>query len=139
MDRRIKKAIEIILQDTQHQLRTRDVAQRVNLSRGRFNLLFYAETSLTPGECARYWRLRQAKELLDQSFLKVTEVAATLGFRHVSSFSREFKKVYGYPPSASYGKAEKVDSCPAKKRVASLGSRRRRKSSELIIQVNERE
>lgn len=101
MDRRIKKAIQIMLHDTQQRVQIRELAQQVNLSPGRFSKLFKVETCLTPKQFVRYWRLRQARELLDQSFLKVNEVAATVGFRHLSSFTREFKNLYGYPPSVS--------------------------------------
>jgi transcriptional regulator GlxA family with amidase domain len=103
MDRRIKAAIQLMLQDTKQRVPICEVARQVNLSPRRFNDLFKAETCLRPKECVRYWRLRQAKELLDHSFLKVHEVADAVGFRHLSSFTREFKKFYGYPPSVSRG------------------------------------
>src|SRR5689334_511813 len=45
---------------------------------------------------ARQQRLLRAKELLDGTFLKVNEVAAQVGFRHASSFTRDFKSLYGY-------------------------------------------
>jgi transcriptional regulator GlxA family with amidase domain len=66
--------------------------------------LFKSETSLSPQEHARQRRLLRAKELLDGTFLKVNQVAAQVGFRHTSSFTREFKSHYGYPPSKSRGR-----------------------------------
>ena len=103
MDRRIAKAIELIRNDTSHRLEVSELARKVNLSSGRFGHLFRAETSLSPKEYARQWRLTRAKELLDGTFLKVNEIAAKVGFRHVSSFTRDFKNHYGWPPSKSRG------------------------------------
>ena len=103
MDRRIANAIELIQNDTYHRLEVSDLARRVNLSSGRFGHLFREETSLSPKEYARQWRLARAKELLDGTFLKVNEIAARVGFRHVSSFTRDFKSHYGLPPSKSRG------------------------------------
>ena len=104
MDRRIAKAIELIHNDTNHRLEVSELARKVNLSSGRFGHLFRAVTSLSPKEYARQWRLLRAKELLDCTFLKVNEIAAQVGFRHVSSFTRDFKSHYGFPPSKSRGR-----------------------------------
>lgn len=106
MDQRIKAAIEIMLRDTQRQFHTRELARHVNLSPRRFSQLFKAETCLSPSQCVRYWRLREAKWLLEHSLLKVNDVAAHVGFRHLSSFTREFKKLYRYPPSVFRGRGQ---------------------------------
>jgi AraC-like DNA-binding protein len=98
MDRRIAAAIEVIHNDAYHRLQVSDLARRVNLSVGRFARLFKAETSLSPKEYVRQWRLRCAKELLESTFLRVNEVAAQVGFRHASSFVRDFKMHYGHTP-----------------------------------------
>ena len=50
-------------------------------------------------EAMRYWRLQRAKNLLDHTYLKVNEIASAVDFKHVSSFTREFTKLYGCPPS----------------------------------------
>jgi|SRR5689334_693737 len=100
MDQRIKAAIRIMLDNKTSQVQVRELAQSVNLSPRHFTKLFKEETHLKPKQCARYWRLQQAKSLLDHTYLKVNEVASAVGFKHLSSFSREFAKLYGCPPSA---------------------------------------
>ena len=45
-------------------------------------------------------RLQQAKLLLEQDKMNVSEVAYALGFDSLSSFSKSFKKYYGLSPSA---------------------------------------
>lgn len=101
MDQRIKTAIQIMLDDKASQFRIRELAQSVNLSPRQFTKLFKEETHLMPRQCARYWRLQKAKGLLDHTYLKVNEIASVVGFRHLSSFTREFTKLYGCPPSVS--------------------------------------
>jgi transcriptional regulator GlxA family with amidase domain len=101
MDRRIRAAIQIMLDNKTSQVQIRDLAQNVNLSHPHFVKLFKEEIGLKPKQCARYWRLRQAKDLLDHTFLKVNEVASAVGFRHVASFTRAFRQFYGYTPSVS--------------------------------------
>jgi transcriptional regulator GlxA family with amidase domain len=111
MDRRIAAAIEVIQSDKHHRMRVSELARRVNLSVGRFARLFKAETSLSPKDYVRQLRLRRAKELLENTFLRVNEVAAQVGFRHASSFVRDFKMRYGYTPSTS---RRRMDSLPPK-------------------------
>jgi transcriptional regulator GlxA family with amidase domain len=101
MDRRIKAAIQMMLDNKTAQVQIREVAQSVNLSPGHFTRLFKEETCLKPKECVRYWRLQEAKHLLDHTHLKVNEVASAVGFKHLSSFTREFTRLYGCPPSLS--------------------------------------
>src|ERR1041384_1141874 len=104
MDRRIAKAIGIIQNDTYYRLDVSDLARKVNLSSGHFARLFRSEMSLSPQEYVRQQRLLRAKELLDSKFLRVNQVASQVGFRHTSSFTRDFKSHYGYPPSKSRGR-----------------------------------
>ena len=104
MDRRIEAAVEIMHRDAGRRVQIRELAHQVNLSPDYFSRLFKSEMSLSPNQYARCWRLQRAKEMLDHSFLKVHEVAAQVGFRHLSSFTREFKRLYGHTPSLSRGK-----------------------------------
>lgn len=101
MDQRIKTVIHIMLDDKASHVKIHELAQCVNLSPQQFSKLFKEETHLTPKQCARYWRLQKAKGLLDHTYLKVNEIASAVGFRHLSSFTREFTKLYGCSPSVS--------------------------------------
>jgi transcriptional regulator GlxA family with amidase domain len=44
-------------------------------------------------------RFMRAKELLVRG-MSVKEVASAIGYRHATSFAREFKKLYNHPPRA---------------------------------------
>lgn len=116
MDRRIKAAIQIMLDSKKPRVQIRELAQTVNLSPRHFAKLFKEETCLKPKQCARYWRIQQAKNLLDHTFLRVNEVASAVGFKHLSSFTREFAKLYGCPPSVSRADRNLKTTVAAKKK-----------------------
>ena len=44
-------------------------------------------------------RLKQAKELLETSFLTVKEITLKVGFNDESRFIQDFKKAYGLTPA----------------------------------------
>ena len=82
-----------------HNPRVRELAQRVHLSTWHFIRLFKAETSFSPKQYLRDLRMKEAQELLNQSFLSVKEIAVSLGFEDHSQFSRDFKRYCGCAPS----------------------------------------
>jgi transcriptional regulator GlxA family with amidase domain len=100
MDRRIEAAIRIMELHASRQLPVGELARRVRLSPWHFIRLFKAETSITPKQYQRFFRMKQAQELLGSSFLSVKEVAANVGFEDRSHFSRDFKKISGHAPTA---------------------------------------
>lgn len=99
MDRRIETAIKIMRNERHRNLLIRELARLVNLSCWHFSRLFKAETSISPKEYMRRIKLKEAEELLSDSFLSVKEVAAKVGFGDRSHFSRDFKKICGQTPS----------------------------------------
>ena len=100
MDRRIETAIEIMREGLHRNLPVRELASEVHLSRWHFIRLFKAETSFSPKQYVLNLKMEQAEQLLNESFLSVKEIAASLGFENRSQFSREFKKFRGCAPKA---------------------------------------
>lgn len=100
MDRRIETAIRIMHVETHCNLPIAELAQRVNLSSWHFIRLFKAETSKSPKYYIRHLRMKQAEQLLSESFLSVKEIAAKVGFGDRSHFSRDFKRLFGQAPAA---------------------------------------
>jgi transcriptional regulator GlxA family with amidase domain len=99
MDRRIATAVSIIHTQIHRNVPVHELAQQVRLSTSHFIRLFKAETSLSPKQYVRYLRMEQAEALLNDSFLSVKEIAATLGMGDRSHFSRDFKKQFGSAPA----------------------------------------
>ena len=99
MDRRIEAAIKIIHAEVHRNIPVSELAQQVRLSTSHFIRLFKAETSLSPKQYVRCMRMKQAEALLDESFLSVKEIAASVGMGDRSHFSRDFKRLYGHTPT----------------------------------------
>lgn len=99
MDPRAQKVINLFEGGLHQELSLSAVARAVNLSPSRLRHLFKAETGYTPTQYLQEMRMRKAKDLLEGTFLRVKEVAYTVGMRNESYFVRTFKKTYGRPPA----------------------------------------
>jgi transcriptional regulator GlxA family with amidase domain len=75
-------------------------AAAVNLSASRLAYLFRRETGLPPGRYLHRLRMERARDLLERTFLTVTEVMAYVGANDPSHFSRDFRRYHGVPPTA---------------------------------------
>ena len=75
------------------------IAGDVNLSRGQLNRRIKAITGVTTQQYVNRVRLEQARELLGDHSLQVSEVAYQCGFDDVASFSRAFRRAFGKSPS----------------------------------------
>ncbi|MFN2493403.1 MAG: helix-turn-helix domain-containing protein [Pyrinomonadaceae bacterium] len=75
------------------------LAKDVNLSSSRLHQLFKRETGLPPATYLRSLRMKQAKELLETSYLSIKEVMTRVGVLDESHFVRAFKKTYGCTPA----------------------------------------
>ena len=58
-----------------------------------------AEQETTFSEITLNWRIGTAKKLLQQSDIRINEVANRLGYSHASNFERAFKRWTGLTPS----------------------------------------
>ncbi|MDR3296365.1 MAG: helix-turn-helix transcriptional regulator [Clostridiales Family XIII bacterium] len=73
-------------------------AQELSISMGYLNELVKRQTGLTPGEVIRKTMVAEAKRLIANTDLSMTEIAEMLGFRDGSYFCRLFKKEMGISP-----------------------------------------
>ncbi len=58
------------------------------------------QTGLNPSAYIRKIRLEHAKQLIEKSDLRLSEIIYMVGFNSLSHFSTSFSQKYGYPPSS---------------------------------------
>lgn len=99
MDRRVKKVLELIDENLHGKLQVDALSESVNLSPSRLHHLFKAELGLPVVQYIKVMRLKQARELLETTFLTVKEITLRVGFNDESRFVQDFKKTYGLTPA----------------------------------------
>ncbi|MGI9544581.1 MAG: helix-turn-helix domain-containing protein, partial [Cyclobacteriaceae bacterium] len=75
-----------------------ELAGEVNMSRSNLLRRVKSITSLSVSQLIRKVRLQEAKEILRDHSLTISEVAYKVGFNSTSYFIKCFKDEYGYPP-----------------------------------------
>lgn len=75
-----------------------DIAAFLHFNPAYLSRLFKKETGLSLSDYIMDLRMKQAKRLLSESDLKVSDVAEITGYRNFSYFSKLFKKQEGYTP-----------------------------------------
>ncbi|HZI17092.1 MAG TPA: helix-turn-helix transcriptional regulator [Pyrinomonadaceae bacterium] len=99
MDLRIQKALALMHERMNLNNSPILLAQEVNLSESRFRHLFKNETGMSPTQCLKQMRMREARRLLDETFLTIKQVRLRVGINDKKQFSTDFKKTYGCSPA----------------------------------------
>jgi len=89
-----------MLQELGDSLTLAALARRVGLNRTKLALGF---KEIYGTSVQAYWRdarLSRARELLQNAGARVTDIALTLGYSELSSFTRAFSRRYGVLPKA---------------------------------------
>jgi AraC-like DNA-binding protein len=76
-----------------------DLAKEVGLSAAHFSRRFHRYAGVTAKSYQFQSRMQHARDLLLEHGLSVKEVAGRLGYSDPFVFSRQFKKMWGVPPS----------------------------------------
>ena len=105
IDPRIRRALELLQETLTAQVG--DLASGLNLSDSRFRHLFKKELGISPMQYVRSIQLERARGLLENSFLTVKEIAASVGVNDISHFVRNYKLLYGQTPSQTRGLSRK--------------------------------
>ena len=75
------------------------LAQQIGMSRSALYKKIMAVTGLGPAEFIRTVRIKRGKALLKRSQMQITEIAYSVGFNFLKSFTMNFKAEYGLTPS----------------------------------------
>jgi len=81
------------------QISLAQLARSVNLSPWWLCHVFKTETGLSPLQYFKALRMKQAKTLLETTFLSVKEIMNEVGLSDPSHFVRDFKSTYGSSPA----------------------------------------
>lgn len=77
----------------------KDVAKYVGIHRSYFTASFVNEVGVTPGKYLLSLKMNRAIELISEKTHTITEIALSLGYSDLYSFSRAFKNHYNVSPN----------------------------------------
>jgi AraC family transcriptional regulator len=116
MDKRIIRVVESIRANLQNDLDLDERAREVNLSTSRLRHLFKTETGLSPAQYLKKLRMEKAKELGDDTFMRVKEIMNAVGLSNSSHFTHNFKRAHGLTPTEC--RKRETDSASAKQQLS---------------------
>ena len=99
LDPQIGLALSAVHRDPGHDWRVEELAHACCLSRSAFAARFVARVGMPPATYLAHVRLDAATDLLRDTALPVTLIAANVGYMSEAAFSRAFKRRYGTPPA----------------------------------------
>jgi YesN/AraC family two-component response regulator len=99
-DIRIKQVKEYINRHCASKITVAQMAELAGLNSAYFGLLFKKETGLSMHQYLMQIRIQYAESMLSTGQHKVVEVAHACGFSDEIHFYRNFKLIWGFPPSA---------------------------------------
>jgi AraC-like DNA-binding protein len=96
----IWRARNFIDEHSEEEVSLTKVAKLVNISPNHLSDKFKEVTGVNFVDYIARTRTAKARELLDNSNLRISEIAFAVGFQSLSQFNRVFKKLTGKSPSA---------------------------------------
>jgi AraC-like DNA-binding protein len=98
-DTAIEEVAQVIRQDPGRDWSVKEMAATAALSRAQFTRRFVAQNGMAPAQYLIKARIDRAHQLLTETGMTVTQVAAALGYADVPYFSRQYKQRTGRSPS----------------------------------------
>lgn len=100
----ITRAVRWIRENYTRPFRVEEVAQLSGMSASAFYRNFQAVTAMTPIQFQKHIRLQAARLLLANRPNDITGVGHRVGYDSPSQFSREYRRLFGTPPSVDAGR-----------------------------------
>lgn len=94
----VKTALTYIKENYQDKIYLSDLAGQVNLNGQYFCRLFKKAIGCTPMEYLNEYRVKQARRLLEETNLAVTDVCLECGYNNLGNFLKEFRRYTGTTP-----------------------------------------
>lgn len=103
----INKAISYIHKNYQNPITVQEIADYLSLNRSYLTELFAKTVHFSPQQFLMKFRITKATEFLVDTELSIENIAYSCGYSNIYSFSKVFKKITGYSPSA-YRKNKRI-------------------------------
>ena len=129
VDRRLRRAIELMHDRCAEELSLKELAASVFLSEYYFAHLFKEITGLSPHAYLANVRLERARALLIETDTPITDIAAEVGYRSPSHFAHAFREVVGTSPRAFRGAAKRAVKGSSLPQTAPRGESNRSRSA----------
>lgn len=100
--------LRFLRKNIHRKLTLEDICHKFNYSKSFLCKVFKEQTGQSLMECFNQLKMEEAKRLLRQSNLSVTDIAGSLGFREVKYFDAIFKKFSGMTPVTYRNKGESL-------------------------------
>ncbi|PGS53959.1 AraC family transcriptional regulator [Bacillus sp. AFS041924] len=95
---RISEVIEQIKMNFYKSLRIEELAEIANMSVSSLHRHFKEVTGMSPLQFQKHLRLQEARLLLISESSDAAEIAFRVGYESPSQFSREYSRLFGFPP-----------------------------------------
>lgn len=109
---KVAKAIRKIHAAYADKLDVEQLAQEAAMSPPSFHAHFKAVTATSPMQYLKSTRLHQARLLMLRNGLTVAEASARVGYESASQFSREFRRLFGLPPTQEVARMKEAYALP---------------------------
>lgn len=94
----IDPALSYVKKHYSEDIRIKDIADECNISESHFRNVFQKCMNMMPNDYVNMIRIREASKTLIKSHASMEEVAYRVGYKNVSTFNRNFKKIIGMTP-----------------------------------------
>ncbi|WP_410511750.1 AraC family transcriptional regulator [Paenibacillus sp. BR2-3] len=94
----IKDVIEQIMNNYDRSFRIEELAEIANMSVSSLHRHFKEVTAMSPLQFQKQLRLQEARRLLLTESADAADVAFRVGYESPSQFSREYSRMFGFPP-----------------------------------------
>jgi AraC-like DNA-binding protein len=95
---RIREIINHIINNYEESFRIEELAEIANMSVSSLHRHFKEVTAMSPIQFQKQLRLQEARRLLLAESTDVADVAFRVGYESQSQFSREYSRMFGFPP-----------------------------------------
>ena len=100
-DSRFQQALRIMVDNIETPISIRELARRIGLSTRQVERIFARHGFGSPLKYYNKLRIQRGHQLIEQTRMSLIEIALACGFESRSSFSNNYKRVFGISPKAN--------------------------------------